>query len=195
MKLTASPALCLSALILLASAADPPTANLGYVTYTGYTNETAQINYFYGIPYAQPPLGDLRWRAPRPIEASNNFTGKTVNASTPPPICYQAEPLSLAKAGPESFREAFGPEYYLQDLPQSEDCLVLNVKAPQNPDSDSLPVFVMLRMCFLHTKEKSNCQLIKGNIQTAEDIHWALRNSFLQAMQLCTRLMVRRPDR
>ncbi|KAL1637883.1 hypothetical protein SLS56_000440 [Neofusicoccum ribis] len=144
MKLTANTALLLGALPLLVSAADSPTANLGYVTYTGYTNETAQINYFYSIPYAQPPLGDLRWRAPRPIEAANNFSSQTINATTPPPLCYQSAPLSLAEAGSESFRASFGPEYVLQDVPQSEDCLVLNVLAPQHPDSDSLPVFVML---------------------------------------------------
>ncbi|EKG12270.1 Carboxylesterase type B [Macrophomina phaseolina MS6] len=144
MKPLTGPVLCVNAFVLLASAAGPPSANLGYVTYTGYTKETAQINYFYGIPYAQPPLGDLRWRAPRPIEVSNSFTGRTINASTPAPICYQSAPISLAEAGEETFQDSFGPEYYRQDLAQSEDCLVINVKAPQHPDSDSLPVVVML---------------------------------------------------
>ncbi|KAB2577656.1 Carboxylesterase patB [Lasiodiplodia theobromae] len=144
MGLTTASILALGLLALLASAADPPTVDLGYVTYTGFTNETAQINYFYGIPYAQPPLNSLRWRAPRPIEASNNFTGQTVNATSSPPICYQAVPISLVEAEGSVFAPAFGPEYYFQDLPQSEDCLFLNVKAPQNPTGDSLPVFVML---------------------------------------------------
>ncbi|OJD30820.1 alpha beta-hydrolase [Diplodia corticola] len=142
MRPTAGSVLCLAALALRASASDPPTADLGYVTYTGFTNETAQINYFYGIPYAQPPLGHLRWRAPRPIEASNNFTGQIINATSPPPMCYQSATPLLVEESPAF--GSFEPEYYFQNLPQSEDCLMLNVKAPQNPTSNSLPVFVML---------------------------------------------------
>ncbi|KAL0259593.1 hypothetical protein SLS55_005330 [Diplodia seriata] len=143
MRPTTASILSLAALALSASATDAPSADLGYVTYTGFTNETAQINYFYGIPYAQPPLGNLRWRAPRPIEASNNFTGQVINATLPRPMCYQsAPPWMVAAPGPSWGR--YGPDYFFQSIPQSEDCLVLNVKAPQNPTGSSLPVFVQL---------------------------------------------------
>lgn len=176
MPLSLRAALCLGTLGLAVSAAHPPTVDLGYVSYTGYTNETAQINYFYSIPYAQPPLGHLRWRAPRPIEASNTFTGQTINATTPPPMCYQSLPLSLASSG--SGLDA------LQGLPQSEDCLVVNVKVPQNPDSDSLPVIVMLRTSHACRKtEEMQADHQPCVLQMAEDTPWALLKRFPPAMR------------
>lgn len=41
-----------------------PTVNLGYTTYKG-TRLKAGVDEYLGIRYAQPPLGDLRFRAPR----------------------------------------------------------------------------------------------------------------------------------
>ena len=40
--------------------------DLGYEIYEGYHNSTANINYWKGIRFAAPPLGDLRWQAPHP---------------------------------------------------------------------------------------------------------------------------------
>ena len=113
-----------------------PVIDLGYVKYSGYQNATAGINYYRGIPYAQPPVGNLRWRAPLPIEASNNFSGQTINASTLGPACYQSLPYWSALQGPNSF--AATPQG------QSEDCLILDVLVPSSPVSTSLPVMVQI---------------------------------------------------
>ena len=59
-----------------------------------------------GIPYAQPPVGDLRFKAPVPITKSH-FSG-VQNASTFGNACPQLPSDSLG-------------------APQSEDCLFLNV--------------------------------------------------------------------
>jgi hypothetical protein len=69
-----------------------PVADLGYVRYAGYTNSTAGVTYYRAIPYAQPPLGQLRWQKPRPIEAHNNFGGALVNATEIGPACYNTVP-------------------------------------------------------------------------------------------------------
>ena len=75
--------------ILGTSALDTaPTVDLGYVRYSGFQNATAGINYYRGIPYAVPPLGNLRWREPRPIELNNPFNGQVINASQYGPACY-----------------------------------------------------------------------------------------------------------
>ncbi|RIK94792.1 MAG: carboxylesterase [Proteobacteria bacterium] len=86
-----------------------------------------------GIPYAQPPVGELRWRAPQPPAPSNDKH----EALAFGPICPQI-------ASP------FGGVY---DVPQGsvagdEDCLYLNVYAPAMTGSDAqdagLPVMVWI---------------------------------------------------
>ena len=122
------------------SNANVPVIDLGYVKYAGYQNATAGINYYRGIRYAQPPLGDLRWRKPRPIEASNNFGGQTVNAMKIAPACYQSLPLwSYVKPGSHN-----GSSFEATPQGQSEDCLVLDVLVPASPVSNSLPVMVQI---------------------------------------------------
>src|SRR5205823_6180385 len=68
---------------------------------------------FKGIPFAAPPLGDLRWRGPR---APGAWSGVR-EADRFSPACMQSGPA------------AFGPwtlEFLLRG-PVSEDCLYLNV--------------------------------------------------------------------
>lgn len=117
-----------------------PIIDLGYVKYAGYQNATAGINYYRGIPYAQPPTGNLRWRKPRPIEASNNFGGKTVNATQIGPACYQSLPLwSYLQPGSHN-----GSSFEATPQGQSEDCLILDVLVPVTPVSSSLAVMVQI---------------------------------------------------
>lgn len=131
MKAFRTALITLSWVISLAAATNaPPLVDLGYVKYTGYHNETAGINYFRGIPYAQPPLGDLRWRKPRPIEDKNDFDGKTFSAVNPGAICIQGVPASVVVL--------LGPP----PPNQSEDCLVLDVLVPAKPVSERIPVLV-----------------------------------------------------
>jgi len=74
---------------------------------------------FRGIPYAQPPTGDLRWRPPQPPAP---WTG-TRDGSTFGPICPQLEG---------------------DDVIGNEDCLTLNVWAPSRRTGQLLPVMVYL---------------------------------------------------
>ena len=85
------------------------------------TEANPEIVTFKGIPYAAPPIGDLRWKPPQPVVAWDGVRDATTNA----PICLQAGPAAMgAQAGP-----------------QSEDCLVLNVWAPRET-ATLLPVMV-----------------------------------------------------
>ena len=132
-------------LALLTSAQSPasnfttPIVNLGYVSYSGYQNSTAGITYYRGVPYAQPPTGELRWQKPRPIEGSNNFSGKVVDATTIAPACYQSLPLSLYSA-----QNVSNTSFIATPQGQSEDCLTLDVLVPSKPVSGSLPVLVQI---------------------------------------------------
>ena len=70
-----------------------------------------------GIPYAAPPVGELRWRVPRPVEA---WAG-VKEANRFGPACMQTD-----------------------NLPKSEDCLTLNVWHPAAPSAKPLPVMVWI---------------------------------------------------
>ena len=77
-----------------------------------------------GIPYAQAPMGSLRWKAPRSLENENDQV-KAIEFSNP---CPQVESISIDKKGEGEFLG-------------SEDCLFLNIFTPKNISSDKkLPV-------------------------------------------------------
>ena len=78
---------------------------------------------FLGIPYAEPPVGDLRFRRPKPKKP---FT-EPYNATEFGNMCYQMFILPFVK----------------EDLPASEDCLVLNIFAPTER-VDPLPVMIYI---------------------------------------------------
>ncbi|MDP7575780.1 MAG: carboxylesterase family protein [Pseudomonadales bacterium] len=78
-----------------------------------------------GIPFAKPPTGDLRWRAPLPADAWQD----ELEATRIGEVCAQfGGTLSGAKA--EDFGKVDG----------SEDCLFLNIWAPATAEPGSLPV-------------------------------------------------------
>ncbi|MBB2842621.1 UNVERIFIED_ORG: para-nitrobenzyl esterase [Rhizobium etli] len=72
---------------------------------------------FKGIPYAAPPVGDLRWRNPRPAEEWSGIR----DARDFGPSCMQTD-----------------------DLPKSEDCLTLNVWTPAKRPPTPMPVMVWI---------------------------------------------------
>jgi para-nitrobenzyl esterase len=91
----------------------------------GKLSADGKIQEFRGVPYAAPPLANLRWRAPQPVAA---WTGvrKAVDFS---PHCMQ----------PAIFKDMV-----FRDSGQSEDCLTLNVWAPAHRGTALLPVMVWI---------------------------------------------------
>jgi para-nitrobenzyl esterase len=79
---------------------------------------------FKGIPFAAPPVGDLRWRSPQP---PSPWTG-VKTASDYGPACMQM--IGSALLGGRG--------------PQSEDCLTVNVFTPANHTGAKLPVMVWI---------------------------------------------------
>ncbi|TLS24207.1 hypothetical protein PpBr36_08668 [Pyricularia pennisetigena] len=103
---------------------DGPMVDLNYTTYVGTTRKSG-INVFLGMRYAEPPLGQLRWRAP--IEPSGDRDGPVARAKAFGPIC-----LATDAAFPND--------------QQSEDCLFVNVWAPDNATENSkLPVWLFIQ--------------------------------------------------
>src|SRR5215469_13162871 len=80
------------------------------------------VRIFKGIPFSQPPVGNLRWREPQPVK---NWTGMR-NADQFGPRCMQRS----------------GGDYWFRSKGMSEDCLYLNVWTPAKSATDRLPVLV-----------------------------------------------------
>lgn len=64
----------------------------------GGTCKTTNVDSFFSIPYAKPPVGNLRYTAPEPYEAS---CGTVINGTNPTPACIQFG-TDFAESGPQS---------------------------------------------------------------------------------------------
>lgn len=85
--------------------------------------EKSGVNSFKGIPFAQPPIGELRWKEPQPV---NDWKGvRKCDA-------FGYNPMQKKVFGDMGFRSPG----------MSEDCLYLNVWVPAKPSKTKLPVLV-----------------------------------------------------
>ncbi|XP_078602874.1 fatty acyl-CoA hydrolase precursor, medium chain-like [Branchiostoma floridae x Branchiostoma japonicum] len=87
---------------------------------------------FKGIPYAAPPVGDLRWRPPRDPESWTGVRDVTEFGS----ICVQSP--GAQPPPPYPIHREFAP----RTNSTSEDCLSLNVYTPNVSVTANLPVMV-----------------------------------------------------
>jgi para-nitrobenzyl esterase len=110
--------------LALAFATSPAVAEIRQAQVTGGTVEGDAedgISEFKGIPFAAPPTGDLRWKAPQPpvpwvgIRETTEFG----------PACMQGEQLARQMGSA---------------APLSEDCLYIDVWTPADTPADKLPV-------------------------------------------------------
>ncbi len=92
----------------------------------GTLSKGGDVVIFRRIPYAKPPVGDLRWRPPLPYGPWDQ------NTSEPRESAY--------------FGDACIPWYPVANVSSSEDCLFLNIAAPAAAlsSSDHLPVLVYI---------------------------------------------------
>ena len=106
---------------LLAATAPQVKTELGVVE----GKDDGTVRAFLGIPYASPPVGDLRWKAPV-APAKWTEVRKTTEFGS---HCMQGD--------------VFG-DMVFHDAGASEDCLTLNVWVPAKPSSAKLPVMVWI---------------------------------------------------
>ncbi|KAL3442490.1 Carboxylesterase [Aspergillus insuetus] len=93
------------------------TAQIADGVIQGNPPDTNGVVSFKGIPFAAPPVGDLRWRSPQPPTPWDDI----LNATTFGDSCWGAPGLN-------------------RGVPQNEDCLKINVWTPAKATEDRLPV-------------------------------------------------------
>lgn len=91
-----------------------------------------RITSFKGIPFAAPPIGENRWRAPQPAE---NWDGVLK--------AFEFAPVSMQPQMGVDPNDIYVREWHVDpNTPMNEDCLYLNVWTPAKSPDEKLPVFV-----------------------------------------------------
>lgn len=102
-----------------------PLVRLDYGAFMG--KDTASVRYYLGVPYAQAPIGSLRFRPPRPPRRIHGI-------------------MDVTKMGNGCFQDPVAPPLNGLGLNRSEDCLNLNIWAPPGHSASDglLPVLVWI---------------------------------------------------
>ena len=97
----------------------------------GVASADPRVTAFKGIPFAAPPVGENRWRAPQPAE---NWEGTR--------LCQEFAPISVQDR-PGVGNDLYCREWHVDpDIPMDEDCLYLNVWTGARSADEKLPVLV-----------------------------------------------------
>lgn len=131
-------AACLASLTLQVNAEEPVlTVSGGKIQ--GVPTQTKDVFVYKGIPFAAPPVGDLRWKAPQPVIP---WMG-VLKADKFGPACIQADQVETPT--PDGQVNYYKEFYTDGDPVRSEDCLYLNVWTPASGKVDAkLPVAVWI---------------------------------------------------
>ncbi len=98
---------------------------------SGVNDESTGITVFKGIPFAAPPVGDLRWKEPQPVEPWEGV--KECTSFSASPIQNTPTPFMM-----------WTQEFIAPKEPLSEDCLYLNVWTGAQTSEEKRPVFVYI---------------------------------------------------
>lgn len=108
-----------------------------YGPVSGMRTADGAVEVFAGVPYAEPPVGELRWRPPVPPRPWSEVREATTFADSPvqPSSSFALRALQQTVDVPMA-------DVLVNPYPSSEDSLHLNIWRSTRPVSESLPVIV-----------------------------------------------------
>ena len=106
---------------------EKPVVNTNAGKVAGF--KEGNINVFKGIPFAAPPVGDLRWKAPQKVQAWSGIKDCVQFAASP----IQGEPIPFM---------CWSEEFLIPKKPIDEDCLYLNVWSKATPVKKPVLVYI-----------------------------------------------------
>src|SRR4026209_798871 len=155
--LVSSRSITLATLMVLAASVSNAQIKTATGTVKGAASADGRVSIFKGIPYAAPPVGDLRWKEPRPAAAwegvrdatefgrqcfQGSIFGDITFPQPPSADCLTVNGCAAPRCAPASSRGSiFGHVTFPQ--PPSEDCLTVNVWTPA-AGATRLPVMVWI---------------------------------------------------
>ena len=130
----------------------------GHVSGTVLGEPNKPVYVYRGIPYAAPPVGDLRWKPPQPVAPWSAIRECTAFSAVAPQTVVPVLP---------------GPATAIR---QSEDCLYLNVITPAKGAKDKLPVMVWMH--------GGGLQLWSGNDKTWNGLGLAMKDAVVVSVNM-----------
>jgi len=119
------PSLLTALLLATLAITDPVRVEQGQLS--GVSGVSPDVRVYKGVPFAAPPIGDLRWRPPKPaadwpgVRKADQFSANCMQTPYPEGSLYRSEPQ-----------------------PVSEDCLYLNIWTAAKSASEKRPVMVWI---------------------------------------------------
>ena len=93
-----------------------------------------RVTAFKGIPFAAPPVGENRWRAPQPAAPWEGVRK-----------CYEFGPIAMQEIPGNNPDDIYTREWHVDsNVPMSEDCLQLNIWTNATSPDDKLPVLIWI---------------------------------------------------
>src|SRR5690349_10309155 len=108
---------------------DTIKTDAGYIS--GIKSSDDVVHIYKGIPFAAPPVGELRWKAPQPVAHWQGVKKCDVFAASP----MQNKPVPFMM---------YTEPYLIPPSPISEDCLYLNVWTTAKSSEEKKPVMVWI---------------------------------------------------